>query len=49
MKHAFPWFVIHQDTKYIVAGFVEFDDAEKFCVAARHGMYRVCAGVELQS
>jgi hypothetical protein len=49
MKHAFPWFVVHRQTRYIVAGFVDFDDADKFCAAAKHGMYIVAAGVDLES
>jgi hypothetical protein len=48
MTYAFPWFAIHKQTRYIVAGFVDFDDADKFCVAAKHGMYVVAAGVDLE-
>jgi hypothetical protein len=41
MKTTFPWYAIHRDTKFIVAGFVSHDDAEKFCAAFTHGAYVV--------
>lgn len=47
MKHAFPWFVVHKSTRFIVAGFVNFDEAERFCAAFSHGMYVVVSGVEI--
>jgi hypothetical protein len=37
----FPWYVRHKETKFIVAGFVNHDEAEKFVTAMGHGMYRV--------
>jgi hypothetical protein len=37
----FPWYVIHKDTKHVIAGFGEHDDAERFCGMFNHGMYVV--------
>lgn len=47
MKYAFPWFAIHKETRHIVAGFGEYDDAEKFCAMFVHGLYVVRSGAEL--
>jgi len=38
---SFPWYVIHKDTKFVVSGFVEFSDAEKFCGMFSHNQYVV--------
>ena len=37
----FPHYAIHNDTKYIIAGFVDQRDAEKFCVMFSHKEYVV--------
>lgn len=37
----FPWYAIHKDTKFVIAGFIDHDDAETFCRAFSHGMYVV--------
>lgn len=47
MKHAFPWFAIHRETRYVIAGFAEFDDAERFCKSFTHGMYVAVSGIEI--
>lgn len=47
MTHAFPWFAIHKDTRYIVAGFNEYTDAERFCALFAHGKYVVRSGADL--
>lgn len=37
----FPWYVIHKDTKHVIAGFIDHSDAQTFCSAFTHGMYVV--------
>lgn len=47
MKNAFPWLAIHKESRYVVAGFVEHSDAERFCALFTHGMYVVRAATDL--
>jgi hypothetical protein len=39
MSNAFPWYVIHKDSKFVIAGFIDHADAETFVKAFTHGMY----------
>jgi hypothetical protein len=41
MQTRFPWYAIHKDTKFIIAGFIDHSDAETFCKIHSHGMYVV--------
>jgi hypothetical protein len=47
MQKSFPWYAVHKITGFVVAGFVEHDDCEKFCGMFSHGLYTARSGVEI--
>lgn len=43
----YPWYVAHSETKYVVAGFKDYSDAEVFVKCFSHGMYKIYTGSSL--
>lgn len=43
----FPWYAVHKETRFPVAGFCDAHDAEKFCKMFSHGMYIPCLATDL--
>lgn len=43
----FAWFVIHKETRYVVAGFADISDAETFVKAFKHTAYRIVSSFDL--
>lgn len=46
-KPSFPWYVINKQTRFVVAGFAEFDDAYRFLGLFKHDAYVVLAACEI--
>ncbi len=44
----FAWYVVHRQTKYIVAGFADADDAHRFADSFKHKEYIVLSFPEIQ-
>ena len=47
MTRGFPWFAVHKDTRFVIAGFIDFNDAEAFCAIFSHGLYVVRSGTDM--